>query len=217
MSFRGGRGARGGGRGGFGRGELPPMGLTFADIQSMSREATALYPPRTSLPVLEEIKESEKQIYELQIAYEARLRKSAYYLVEDTASDDLPRYSDKYLTAATSHPTLKKKDFHEPFFPSDVYDSYFNPRKKRKVQAKVTSTTRMNLDEMDDDKEDVEKSDDERSEAGSQADAEDYDVDEEYDNDYAENYFDNGEGDDMDNLGDGGGGDDMGGGGGDYD
>jgi hypothetical protein len=34
-------------------------------------------------------------------------------------------------------------------------------------------------------------------------------VDEEYDNDYAENYFDNGEGDDNDDLG--GGGDDGGG------
>ena len=53
-----GRGARGGGRGGgrgngrggfgakshFGTGNLPPMGLTFADIQSMSRDAAALYP-----------------------------------------------------------------------------------------------------------------------------------------------------------------------------
>lgn len=47
MSGRGGgRGrGRGGGRGGFGS-SLPPMGLTFADIQSMSREATALYPVR---------------------------------------------------------------------------------------------------------------------------------------------------------------------------
>lgn len=40
----------------------------------------------------------------------------------------------------------------------------------------------------------------------------DYDVDEEYDNDYAENYFDNGENDDMDDLGGGGGGDEGGGG-----
>ena len=29
----------------------------------------------------------------------------------------------------------------------------------------------------------------------------DYDVEEEYDNDYADNYFDNGEGDDADDLG----------------
>jgi DNA-directed RNA polymerase III subunit RPC7 len=46
---RGGRGGRG--RGGFGRGRggpglgnMPPMGLTFADIQSLSREEDALYP-----------------------------------------------------------------------------------------------------------------------------------------------------------------------------
>lgn len=36
-------------------------------------------------------------------------------------------------------------------------------------------------------------------------------MDEEYDNDYAENYFDNGEGDDNDELGGGGGGDEGGG------
>ena len=57
-----------------------------------------------------------------------------------------------------------------------------------------------------------EKSGDERSEAGSQLAEEDYDVDEEYDNDYAENYFDNGENDDNDDLGGGGGADEGGGG-----
>ena len=42
---RGGRGWRGGGRGGFGgASNLPPMGLTFTDIQNLSREASALYP-----------------------------------------------------------------------------------------------------------------------------------------------------------------------------
>ncbi len=55
-----------------------------------------------------------------------------------------------------------------------------------------------------------EKSDAERSDAGSQPAESDYDVDEEYDNDYAENYFDNGEGDDNDDVG-GGGGDEGGG------
>jgi DNA-directed RNA polymerase III subunit RPC7 len=42
---RGGRGWRGGGRGRFGgASNLPPMGLTFTDIQNLSREASALYP-----------------------------------------------------------------------------------------------------------------------------------------------------------------------------
>ena len=46
------RTGRGGGRGGFGGrpsfggNNPPPMGLTFADIQAMSREQSALYPVR---------------------------------------------------------------------------------------------------------------------------------------------------------------------------
>jgi DNA-directed RNA polymerase III subunit RPC7 len=42
---RGGRGGRGGGRGSFGGSNNPlPMGLAFADLQNLSREASALYP-----------------------------------------------------------------------------------------------------------------------------------------------------------------------------
>jgi len=119
-----------------------------------------------------------------------------------------------YRPSPASQPTLKRKELHQPFFPSEIFDGYFNPKKKRKVETKSTGK-RMNLDEMVEDAEEQEKSSDERSDIGSQAAESDYDVDEEYDNDYAENYFDNGEGDDMDDLG-GGGGDD-GGGGGDYD
>lgn len=72
---------------------------------------------------------------------------------------------------------------------------------------------RLNIDELVEDAEDAEKSDAERSEVGSQPVDSDYDVDEEYDNDYAENYFDNGEGDDNDDLGGAAGGDEGGGGG----
>ena len=50
---------------------------------------------------------------------------------------------------------------------------------------------------------DEDKSGEERSDAGSGVEEEDYDVDEEDDNDYAGNYFDNGENDDDDGLGDG--------------
>ncbi|KAG6818792.1 hypothetical protein H0H93_001602 [Arthromyces matolae] len=104
---------------------------------------------------------------------------------------------------------------------------YFNPKKKRKVNdSKAGGKSRLNLDELGDEDEEVrlsafgffvlinppvqEKSGDDRSDAGSNVAESDYDVDEEYDNDYAENYFDNGEGDDMDDLGGGGGGDEGG-------
>ncbi|TFK93346.1 hypothetical protein K466DRAFT_572570 [Polyporus arcularius HHB13444] len=211
---RGGRGGGrggfgGGGRGGFGASNLPPMGLTFADIQSLSREESALYPPLEPLPLLTEYNDEEKRIAELQIGFATRLRNSAYYIVETTKSTELPRYSDKYRPSLASQPTLKRKDLHQPFFPQEVFEDYFNP-KKRKAAKKKDTTKRVNLDEMVEDAEEQEKSGDERSEAGSQQVDEDYDVDEEYDNDYAENYFDNGENDDNDDLGGGGGADEGG-------
>ncbi|KAG6918375.1 hypothetical protein DXG01_015027 [Tephrocybe rancida] len=190
------------------------MGLSFADIQNLSREATAMYPTR-QLPVFTEISTQESRVAEIQIGFANRLRKSPYYVVEKTKSTELPRYSDKYRPSVAAQPTLNRKDLNEAFFPPIIFDSYFNPKKKRKaVETKVTGKPRMNLDEMGDDEEE-EKSGDDRSEVGSNAAESDYDVDEEYDNDYAENYFDNGENDDMDDLGGGGG--DEGGGGGDYD
>ena len=76
---------------------------------------------------------------------------------------------------------------------------------------KKAAKKRVNLDDLVEDAEDQEKSDAGHSDAGSQPPESDYDVDEEYDNDYAENYFDNGEEDDLDDLGGGGGGDDGGG------
>jgi DNA-directed RNA polymerase III subunit RPC7 len=98
------------------------------------------------------------------------------------------------------------------------------------VDAKPVATKkRMNIDEMNDEDEEkvcfhpsscsyscpefIQETPSDASAAGSQAPESDYDVDEEYDNDYAENYFDNGENDDNDDLGGGGGGGDEGGGG----
>ncbi|KAF8190427.1 DNA-directed RNA polymerase III, subunit Rpc31 [Mycena galopus ATCC 62051] len=207
------------GRGGWGRGRgsfsAPPAGLTHADLQSMSREATAMYPPMIP-PILTEFTEDEQKIAAYQIGFAKRLRKSQYYVVEATKSTDLTRYSDKYRPSTASQPTLKKKDLYAPYFPPDIFDGYFNPKKKRKVDAKpVLTKKRMNIDEMNDEDEEKENPS-EASDAGSQAPESDYDVDEEYDNDYAENYFDNGENDDNDDLGGGGGGGDEGGGG-DYD
>ena len=49
---RAGRGGRGGfgSRSTFGANNPPPMGLTFADIQAISREQSALYPVRLHSP-----------------------------------------------------------------------------------------------------------------------------------------------------------------------
>ncbi|KAI6168496.1 DNA-directed RNA polymerase III, subunit Rpc31 [Pisolithus thermaeus] len=213
---------------------MPPMGLTFADVQAMSREADALYPPLDPLPVLLDYSEEEKRICELQNDFATRLRKSAYYVAEAVKSNELERFSDKYRQSPASQPTLRRVDLHAPFFPQEIFEGYFNPKKKRKsvllfsflepvVENDVPNTaekkpkvSRLHLDDfVDEDAEEQEKSGDEGSNPGSQQAESDYDVDEEYDNDYADNYFDNGEGDDLDDMVGGGGGDD--GGGGDWD
>ncbi|TFK22461.1 hypothetical protein FA15DRAFT_671501 [Coprinopsis marcescibilis] len=204
----GGRGGRGGGRGGFGGANNQlPMGLSFADIQNMSREETALYPPR-HLPLTTEPSDEERKIAQYQLGISSRLRFTQYYVVERVHSTDLPRYSDKYRPSLATQPTLNRKDLHAPFFPEELFESYFNPKGRAAAAAKKARKVKMVVvdDMMDED--DEEKSTDERSETGSQPE-EDYDVDEEYDNDYAEDHFDNGEGDDYDDLG-GGGGDDGG-------
>jgi len=129
-------------------------------------------------------------------------------VTEVSKSTELERYADKYRPALAIQPKLERRDLHQPFFPQEVFEAYFDPRKKRKSEKKAVR--RVDLDALEDDAEEEKKS--EVSEAGSQAAEEDYDVDEEYDNDYADNYFDNGEGDDLDDLGGGGGGDPSGGG-----
>jgi DNA-directed RNA polymerase III subunit RPC7 len=154
---------------------------------------------------------------------------------------ELERYADKYRPAAATQPKLERRDLHQPFFPQEIFEAYFDPRKKRKCTCleypcsiahnvfavEKKHDTRVNLDDFKDDAEEevchtfmlhvrvVTASQDksEASEAGSQAAEEDYDVEEEYDNDYADDYFDNGEGDDLEDLGGGGvGGDPSGGG-----
>ncbi|GAW05165.1 hypothetical protein LENED_007005 [Lentinula edodes] len=134
---------------------------------------------------------------------------------ESTKSTELPRYSDKYRPSTTSQPALKRSDLHAPFFPSEIFEAYFNPKKKSKARKQAGQKRKLNLDEMLDDDE-TNESAQEGSDAGGSQGEPDYDTEEEYDNDYADNYFDNGEGENFDDLGDGGGGDD-GGIGGDYD
>lgn len=85
---RGGFGGRGRGRGGFpgAASNLPPMGLSFADIQSLSREPTALYPPMDILPVLSAMTPTDQEDVRHQIEFENEMRASAYYIVETKKS-----------------------------------------------------------------------------------------------------------------------------------
>lgn len=115
--------------------------------------------PLDPLPVLSDFSAEEKKISELQTGFITRLRRSPYYVVETVKLNgqvvftyahlmlilhiDLERYSDKYRQTSASLPALKRKDLHAPFFPSEIFDAYFNPKKKRK--GCVLSTSRLNV------------------------------------------------------------------------
>ena len=87
---------------------------------------------------------------------------------------ELPRYSDKYRPSSSTQPTLKRKDLHAPFFPTEIFEDYFNPKRRRKGRVSLTlffrflinrsfpaatksgpSKVRLNLDDLADDVEEV--------------------------------------------------------------
>ena len=59
-------------------------------------------------------------------------RSSFMKSIETHNSIELPRYSDKYRPSASTQPTLKRKDLHQPFFPAEIFEDYFNPKRKKK-------------------------------------------------------------------------------------
>lgn len=64
-------------------------------------------------------------------------------------SVELPRYSDKYRPSPASQPTLKRKDLHQPFFPQEIFEEYFNPKKRKicedVVNSPMGSISRVNM------------------------------------------------------------------------
>jgi DNA-directed RNA polymerase III subunit RPC7 len=121
----------------------------------------------------------------LQTGFATRLRRSAYFVVETLKSNglndlnymitscsrlcftDLERYSDKYRQSLASQPMLKRKELHAPFFPTEIFEGYFNPKKRRKGQSlyvhliplltgetvEKKATKRLNLDDLEEDAE----------------------------------------------------------------
>lgn len=68
---------------------------------------------------------------------------SARSSADRARSVDLPRYSDKYRPSSAAQPTLKRKDLHQPFFPQEIFEEYFNP-KKRKTGAWLSRNAAFN-------------------------------------------------------------------------
>ena len=182
---------------------MPPMGLTFADMQAMRTiGSSALYPEMKNMKYMQPPDKDELEFAKAGSEYYERIRLSPYNLPQEaeaqTSGNEVERYSDKYkvkpdLVSNQDHLSTLKSIMNPEFFPQQVFDGV----KKRKVTQKKE---RRKIDWDNADENVDEENEDELEEEEEQDDGED-------DADYANQYFDNGEGDDDD------GGDDDGGGG----
>ncbi|KAG0166837.1 hypothetical protein DFQ30_006741 [Apophysomyces sp. BC1015] len=204
-----------GGRGGFGRGggggaNSGAMQLVSFDLLkdlgsgSLFNVNTALF-PEMDVPIPHKASSTEKSHSKLREEYLKLVRASPFNLQAAQPPTDIERYSDKYKKAAVKR-TLReiKTDF--DFFPEEL-QSILDPSKMKKKRKVYDEEDQINLEalldeagEQKDDDEDKE-GDGEKKEGGSEGEyEEEYEDEEELvdDNDYAQNYFDNGEADDYD-------------------
>jgi DNA-directed RNA polymerase III subunit RPC7 len=77
---------------------------------------------------------------------------------------ELEHYADKYRPAATLQPKLDRRNLHQPFFPQEVFEAYFDSKKRRKGRLLEPGATlfssplvvekkavkRINLDDLED-------------------------------------------------------------------
>jgi len=120
---------RGRGRGG---GIDQPIGGTWQELNALDIVPATLFPPVDPFPMLTDVTESELKSVSYQEEIIQRLRRSRYYIAEDVKNDDLPRYSDRYRATAETQPKLEPSDLNKIFFPSELWDTFFNPKTKPK-------------------------------------------------------------------------------------
>lgn len=195
---RGGRGGfgRGGGRAGAGSSNMPPMGLSFQELGSLDKTPSKLYPEPATVPRMERPDDKEIRFASYQLMYLQEQKTSAYWpTLEERKQGDLIRFSDRYRPEAQDLPSLKSINLQKEVFPKGLWDSFMQGETKREEQkAKKKARRKINWDTMD--LEDRVGAEDDLGDAASEA--EDLgDYEDEEDDDYAENYFDNGEDDDV--------------------
>ncbi|KAI7862335.1 DNA-directed RNA polymerase III, subunit Rpc31 [Spinellus fusiger] len=202
---RGGRGGFGGGRGGFGGANSGAMQLVSFDMLKdlgsggLFNVNTALF-PELDVPIPRKPTETETDQYTLKSDFIKKINQSAYYLKLPEPKPDIERYSDKYKKTPVKRKTLREIETDFDFFSEELHATLDSTKGKRKRKIQSTEDD-FNLDALlnTEEKEDNEKEDeDDENKEKSDAELEEEMEEEEElvdDNDYGQNYFDNGEDD----------------------
>ncbi|CBQ72599.1 related to RPC31-DNA-directed RNA polymerase III [Sporisorium reilianum SRZ2] len=195
---RGGRGGfgRGGGRAGGGGSNMPPMGLSFQELGTLDKTPSKLYPEPPTVPRMERPDDKEIRYASYQLMYLQEQKTSAYWpTLEQRKQGDLTRFSDRYRPEAQDLPSLKTINLQKEVFPKGLWDAFMQGETKREeLKAKKKARRKINWDSID--LEDRAGAEVDIGDASSEP--EDLgDYEDEVDDDYGENYFDNGEDDDV--------------------
>ncbi|KAI7855104.1 DNA-directed RNA polymerase III, subunit Rpc31 [Circinella umbellata] len=211
------RGGRGGFRGGGGGQQSGAMQLVsfdmLKDLGSMFNVQTALF-PEMDVPMARKPNNSESNQWKLKDECIELIQASPFYLVPPPPPPDIERYSDRYKKRKAKQ-SLRDIRSDMDYFPEELHSILDPNKKKKRKMANGSGDAFEQLkafidmegkegDGKDDDDEDGEKKEGDNPEEDY---GDDYEDEEDLvdDNDYAQNYFDNGEGDDIDDDdGDGG-------------
>ncbi|KAL1919070.1 uncharacterized protein VTP21DRAFT_2451 [Calcarisporiella thermophila] len=197
----GGRGrGRGGGGGGGGGPQIPTE--MFGDISSMfqTKEPPALF-PEYDTPIPRKLTFVENEQIQLIRAFRQSMKTSQFYLESRAVKKDIQRYSDKYRISEQKRPALRTIKTDLKFFPEELHQ-VINPTKASKGRKQVKAQFDINaLDNLEQEEQKGAESEEKEEEEGKEGEEEEEEYDEEEmeeENDYIESYFDNGEGDDID-------------------
>lgn len=193
---RGGFGGRGGGRAGGGS-NMPPMGLSFQELGSLDKTPSKLYPEPPTVPRMERPDDKEIRYASYQLMYLQEQKTSAYWpTLEQRKQGDLTRFSDRYRPESQDLPSLKSINLQKEVFPKGLWDSFMEGETRREEQkAKKKARRNINWDSIDLEERAADQDDVGGENSSEPEDLGDYE--DEVDDDYAENYFDNGEDDDV--------------------
>ncbi|PWN23688.1 hypothetical protein BCV69DRAFT_279617 [Microstroma glucosiphilum] len=148
----GGRGGRGGGRGGGPSKPTVPMGeISFAQVNDIGSKTENLYPYQPNIPRPQPPSEQESRAATLQLEYLDAMRRSAYWpmvAAGERKIKELPRYTDRYRPEEQDPPSLKRLRLQKEVFPRDVWRVYMEGETRReqvRARAKARKSTLANF------------------------------------------------------------------------
>ncbi len=130
---------------------MPPMGLSFQELNTLDKSPSKLYPEPPTVPRMERPDDKEIRYASYQLMYLQEQKTSAYWpVLEQRKQGDLTRFSDRYRPESQDLPSLKSINLQKEVFPKGLWDSFMEGEtKKEELKAKKKARRKINWDSID--------------------------------------------------------------------